>query len=301
MSKLFLRFILLCIITAPLSSIPSQQNTKPYLWVYWEHLNGSTTMPGYIALCRKTLHHHNAKSFNIVELDNTSVHHYLPELKALEAQYNLSSLCVAQRVDLYRVMLLHKYGGLYLDSDMIVMRNLSDITDKLKKYDYVGFGQYYYKGVSYNSYGAPQNWAMASRKKGILITQLLEDMLKIVKCLKTNHQSKTSSEVLKYHALGKTLLQSTLKKLLLQGYSYYHYTDEYDGTRDANKKSISMDRIFSQDFIVYKHPEKLLFVTLYNWYISKMQDLKIISEDALLQQDSNFSRLIKQSLGVETL
>ena len=280
--------------------------TCPYLWVYWEMLNGTTTMPAYISLCRKTLLKHCNTSFNIVELNEKNIHHYLPELKSIEIELNLDRLSIAQKVDLYRVLLLHKYGGIYIDSDMIVMKNLQEITNRLRDYDYVGFGQYNHAKLSYNSYGAPQNWIMASRKKGILITKLLENMINILKV--TNRQNTemvqplitpTKSQMLLYHSLGKYLIKSTLQSFSRVNYHYYHYSADYDGTRDVLGEIVSMNRIFSPEKINYKDPKKFLVVALYNYYISRMPGRKNMSEQELLNEDTNFSTLVKQSLGLK--
>ena len=38
------------------------------------------------------------------------------------------------------MLLLYKYGGLYVDADTIVLRDPIEIIHKLQKYDFVGFG-----------------------------------------------------------------------------------------------------------------------------------------------------------------
>ncbi len=285
--------------------------TKPCLWVYWQNINGATTMPAHIALCRKTLHKHCDKSFNIMELDEKTIYNYLPELKKLELEFNLDRLQIAQKVDFYRAFLLQKHGGLYLDSDMIVMKDLKEVTDKLIDYDYVGFGQYNQNRITYNSYGAPQNWAMASRKEGILVTSLLENMLQTLRSTNNLDDKEyklklseigapTQEKNALYHAMGKCLLQATLKPLLEKGYSYYHYSTDIDGTRDIYGKYVTMADLFSAKRINYKDPKNFLVVTLYNYYISRTPTRKNMSEQELLNENTNFARFMKQSLELET-
>ena len=63
----------------------------------------------------------------------------------------MKDLIIAHKVDIYRIMLLKKYGGLYLDSDIIVLKDPIDIINKLECYDFVGFGCT--GTICFNSYG----------------------------------------------------------------------------------------------------------------------------------------------------
>lgn len=266
----------------PSNTLPTQQR-KPYLWVYWEDING-TKMPGYISLCRKTLYKHCNTSFTIVELDEKNIYKYLPELKIIEQKINFNDLKIAQKVDYYRVMLLCKYGGLYIDSDMIVMKDLYEIIEKLEAFDFVGFSRYSLDKEYHITYGKPQNWIMASRSQGTLVTKLLESMNQILESR------------LRYHDLGKYLLATTLKALIEGGYKYYHYSDDIDGTKDFYGRFVSMSRIFSSTPIKYKNPQNILFIAMSNYHISNMYNIKQLTEAQLLKGPSNFAFFIQESL-----
>ena len=54
------------------------------------------------------------------------------EVVEKKKKYKLDRLIIQQKVDYYRVLLLNKYGGLYLDADTIVMKNPIEIVNKLK-------------------------------------------------------------------------------------------------------------------------------------------------------------------------
>ena len=179
--------------SSPANTYQERYQQKPYLWVYWENCNGRTT-PGYISLCRKTMIKHCSSSFTIVELDNNNIYDYLPEMRDLEQKYDLSGLWVAQRSDIYRLLLLYKFGGLYLDAGTIVMRNLKEIADKLCQYDYIGFGDY--NQEERFRYGNPENWIMASRPQGVFITHALKALEEVLPHASAAH----------YHCLGRSLL-----------------------------------------------------------------------------------------------
>ncbi len=274
-------------ITSPLFSSTEEHKEKPYLWVYWENLKGKT-MPGYIALCRKTLLKQCHDSFNIVELNEKNIYNYLPNLKKMENNLIINQLCIAQKVDFYRVCLLHEYGGMYIDADMIIMKDLKEITDKLNDYDYVGFGEYEMgKAKSGNSYGAPQNWAMASRPKGIFITALLEKIME--RLLNRFH----------YEFIGKELMRPVITELIKNGYQYYHYPSAIDGTRDVNDTFVSPIKIFSYQVFQYSTVNPPLFIFLTNNELKKYGNNYIkLPESTLLNSGINFALLVKKSLGL---
>ena len=257
----------------------SETNTKPKLWVYWED-KPETKMPAYIKLCLKSMEKHCKNSFDVIKLDEKSIYDYLPELH--HTKYNLSNLLIAQKVDYYRVLLLAKYGGLYLDADVLVLKDPIEIIDKLKEYDYVGFGC---TGEICNyGYGKPSNAIMASRKNGKLIQKV---KLNIETKLKNN-------KVFDYFDLGKLVIWEELDKLIeKENYKYYHYSNDFDGTRDINGQWVNTPILFSSEELIYKTPSEMLFVVMYN---SGMDDIKKLSENDLLKSNLNISKFFKQSL-----
>lgn len=55
----------------------------------------------------------------------------------------------------FKVNLLNENGGTWIDSDLVMMKNLEDIINPLNKYDFVGYGKYY---------GSPDDTFMSCRK-----------------------------------------------------------------------------------------------------------------------------------------
>ena len=66
-----------------------------------------------VGLLKQQIEHYKIK------LDEKNIYDYLPELK--NKNFNFSNLYIAQKVDYYRIFLLYKYGGLYLDADTLVL------------------------------------------------------------------------------------------------------------------------------------------------------------------------------------
>jgi hypothetical protein len=223
----------------------------PILWLYWEG-----EMPEYIKMCKETIYKHCSESFIIMFLNDKNIYNYLPELK--EKQIDFSNLKIAQKVDYYRILLLYKYGGLYMDMDILVMKDLSEIMDKLKKYDFVGFGC---TGARCKyGYGKPSNWLLASRKQTILMRNILDSYEKKLRNINLNKIKNIG-----YFDFGKNIIWEELDKLIKNGYKYYHYPNTFDGTRDKNGYWVTMGRLFSDErdeLIEYDYPDDLLVVVL---------------------------------------
>jgi len=250
-------------------------NEKPYLWLFWEGYE-----PEYIKLCYETVIKQCSDSFNIVKLNDTNIHDYLPDIK----NYDLSKLIIQHKVDIYRIMLLYKYGGIYLDADIVVLKDLTPIIDKLKKHDFVGFGCTGIPCTKY--YGYPSNWILASRKGTKLMKNVLDHQL-----------TKLKEDKLEYHDIGKMVIWNELEKLMKNDkYEYYHFNPKYDGSRDKHGSWITTDIVFSNEKIEYEDEDNMLVYVFYNSNIDN--NLKKLTREELLAKDWNYTRFIKKSLNI---
>jgi len=251
-------------------------NKKPYLWQYWDG-----PLPAYIKLSMKSVDF-NAPSFDIVRLNKYNVYDYLPEL--IEYKDKFDELMIQQKVDIIRIMLLYKYGGLYLDADVIVLKDPIDIINKLKKYDFVGLG------CSGNIcmepiYGKPSNWILASRPNSFLMANVLKTQLELIK----------NNIKFEFNAFGKTIIWSELDNLIKNhSYEYYQYPINSDGSRDKYGNWISSNILFSNQVIEYENENNMTFVVYYNSLLS--DNIKNMSESELLSKDWNITRFLKKSL-----
>ena len=260
----------------PTKTNVTKQKTKPYVWLYWENKYGYT--PAYIELCYKTVLVKCSDSFEIVRLNEKTVYDYLPEL--ITYKKDIDKLIIAQKVDIYRVALLYKYGGLYIDSDTIVLRNPIEIIDKLKDNDYVGFGCT--GDICTIGYGKPSNGIMASRQYSILMKNVLNKLLKKIK----------EKDSFDYFDLGKYVIWDSISDL--PNYKYYHYPNKFDGTRDKYGMWIINEIIFSDIPIEYDNENEMIFFTMYNSQLTK--EFKTMSELELLSNNWNFVKFLKKGL-----
>ena len=265
------------------------KDKHPYLWLYWDNVDDTKPTPAYIQLCYDTVVKNCSQSFEIVRLNKDSIKNYLPELKDYEKY--LENLIIAHKVDFYRILLLHKYGGIYMDSDVIVLKDPIEIIKKLYDNEFVGFGCT--GNICNYGYGKPSNWILAARPNSILMKNVLDNLIKRLEYL----YEKKGHNNIHYHELGKLIIWMELDKLIKNHkYTYFHYPNKIDGTRDKNGNWIYNNSFFSNENIDYEEPEKMLFIILYNSEISN--NIKNMSKDDLLNLDCNYTDFIKKALKI---
>ena len=256
------------------------EKEKPFLWQYWDTPDGKK-IPAYIELCFETVNKNCSDSFNIIRLNKSNISNYIPEIKKYKPK--LDKLIIAHKVDIYRIFLLHKFGGLYMDADVICLRDPIEVIHKLEEYDFVGFGCTGEKCKF--GYGFPSNWIMASKKNGILMTRSLSAIKEKIGL----------DERINYHDLGKVILWNEIKKIQNeQNYTYFHYPNRYDGSRDIDGKWINSDIVFSNQKIKYDDNEDMLFFVFYN--SDTKNYIKNMSKCELLNKNWNYSKYMKKAL-----
>jgi hypothetical protein len=116
----------------PLASLPERSRTadtdkdKPLpVWMYWEG-----ERPEWIRSCEQTVTAHAADVRILAPED-------FDRLRDRDRDIDLARLHVVQRADYIRAFLLARYGGLWVDSDCIVMRSLAPVMDIVKSCEFV--------------------------------------------------------------------------------------------------------------------------------------------------------------------
>lgn len=261
---------------------------KPYLWMYWEDKVPGVKKPSYLDLCIKTVYKHCSKDFNIKLLNEKTINRYLPNLRPdLHRKLGLN-----QRTDYYRVMLLYKYGGVWLDVDTIVIKSLKPMMKKLKTYDYIGFGCHGEKKCIKTKWGFPNpaNWVMIARKgsKLMQLTKLYQD--KILDNLGTNHSKN-------YFELGRNVLWKAIAYLRKTdpNWKYYHYPSN---CLERNSKGIKLINELSLSDLPIDPvcKDKYIFVPIYNTAPGFPQWFKDMSETEILKGKMLISKFFRLSL-----
>lgn len=230
--------------------------TPRNVFTYWENKGDRTEPYGHIKLCFETMKKHYDK-YNFVILTPETIKQYIPNIRT-----DLNDLLIAQKVDYYRVALLYIYGGIWIDADTIVLKNLDEVFDKLDNgYEFTGFGCTGKK--CFNGYPSPSNGVMGSRKNGKLMGCCLKKLDKILDSNNKKH---------KYFDLGKKVIWECMDDL--KPYDYYHFPSEYDGSRDIDGYWIHTPNHLSKEPTKLLNENKALFIFLANYEIMNDDDNK---------------------------
>ena len=104
------------------------------IWMYWEDAPGKRK-PDYLKLCFETIVKNKGNN-EIIVVTPENVKDFLPDISPRIFKIRK----IAHRADYIRGRLLHKYGGIWLDSDVIILKPL-DLSAYLVENDFVGYGK----------------------------------------------------------------------------------------------------------------------------------------------------------------
>lgn len=265
---------------------------KPYLWIYWDDISAR---PGYIQLCIDTIYK-NSYDFNLFFLNKNNIVDYLPEIKLYEKYFE--DLLLAQKVDIYRIWLMYKYGGLYIDTDTILLKSPIKLYKLLEKYDYIGYGCTGNICFPKDAYGYPSNGIIFSRPNTLLMKNILN---KCLDKIKTNYKKYDYKDKKSYYDLGKLIIWDEIShlsestKLNNKKYKYYHIDKEI-GIRDENGIWVTPQRMFSREKYKFYGESGLVMIPLYN---NMMEEYKKYNVKEILDLDYNITYYFKQALDLE--
>jgi hypothetical protein len=169
------------------------------IWSYWETRAGSYR-PKYLDLCEDTWRRHCGDDFEIIRLSPENVLEYAPHVINEWRRIPLLS----QKADYLRAAVLYQQGGIWLDNDTIVLRNLKEMTDRLEASgsDFIGCGR---------TGNRPSSGVFGAKRGSILVGNWLRSMETLLK---------SRSESLKFG--WSELVYGTLWPLT-RTYAYHQY------------------------------------------------------------------------------
>jgi len=154
------------------------------VWLYWEG-----EKPGWISCCEETVRAHAQNVHHLSSAD-------FENLRCSDRDIDLSRLCVAHRADFVRSFLLYRYGGLWIDADCLVMRDLEFVLGKLERCEFIGFRE---------RQGHVANNFMAARPNSAITAEYYRCVCDILR----------SGQTLAWTTIGSTALTPVLSKLTI--------------------------------------------------------------------------------------
>jgi mannosyltransferase OCH1-like enzyme len=158
------------------------------LWAYWEMPPGVRELPPHIAICRRIMKR-KAVGYTLNVVTPENAHRYLPDLPKRLMRIALAprgrideyfrrrkrrAAAIPLRADYIRAFLLERYGGLYIDSDAVIIGDLMPIFDEIENAGFVivrreTFGR---DNVSVSFYGSAAHGPIISEYSNALRARL---------------------------------------------------------------------------------------------------------------------------------
>lgn len=151
------------------------------VWLYWEG-----ELPQWIEQCRNTVFAH-APKVQLIGAESFKA------IRDCDKDINLDSLCIAHRADFIRSYLLAKYGGLWVDSDCVVIHSLLPLLQLAQESDFIGYRE---RG------GYVSNNFMAAKQNSKIANAYYKCVCAILR----------SGEKIEWLTLGSTALRATIKQ-----------------------------------------------------------------------------------------
>ena len=181
------------------SSRKAYHHTK-IIFSFWEPQN---KIPGYLSLCIKTWKHF-LPDYQIKILDYSTLKSYLGD--ELYSNIICKNMPLSMQADAIRVALLKKYGGLWMDTDSIIING--SFTKEFEKYELAMIGEernkFQYMGFIF-----------ASQNSSILNNWLnrVVDKVKIYKTILNRNKNKLTDKMKKFDYLGNSIIDPLLKNI----------------------------------------------------------------------------------------
>jgi len=263
---------------------------KKTVWIYWENLHKNKPEPAYVTLSRLTMLENLTEcNLNIVTPDN--LEKYLPGINSLigkievdikgrvdrfTRKYTKNRKNLAVKCDIIRAFLLHRYGGIYIDSDSIVFDDLSAYFDQLEEKEFI-IARRNSHGKNHCSVGF-----YGSQPYSKVITHYVQEI---------TNKLKNSSEV-SYNDLGAAMLTPIVDKHIetvgiLPESEIQPITFE-DAQEVFIDKSIPLEQVF---------PESQKVFMLFNGPFAN--ELKNTSIEELYSSDYFISRVFRKAITAE--
>jgi len=172
-----------------------------HIWLYWDNPPGKTEAPAYIQLCLETIRMHCGQDFEINIVTTENVKQFLPNIP--EIFFSIAQ--INNKSNFLRYMLLQEYGGIWLDSDLILFKSLKPLLDLLRDgIDLVATASPTLPP------GQPECGFLLSKKNGSIIT-------KATSLIQYSFHIRPRGHVFKWGSLGPGIIRQAVK-----GQKYHH-------------------------------------------------------------------------------
>ncbi|WP_151731065.1 capsular polysaccharide synthesis protein [Acinetobacter junii] len=148
--------------------VNNTQNTVPkIIWLYWDNKE----LPKIVQICIESIRKH-CLGYKINVLTPETLDNYI-DLPPIVADVEPANIA-----DLIRLMLLEKYGGIWMDASIFLTESLNWILDKMDTQD--AFLFYSDECTTNNQNPISENWLIVAPEKSAFIQAWLEEYKKCI-------------------------------------------------------------------------------------------------------------------------
>lgn len=277
-------------------------DNKILIFTFWEP---SRKLPGYLQLCINTWKK-NIPNYHIIILDYSKLHKYLNS--SIISKILCKKMSLPIQADAIRVAILEKYGGIWMDIDIIIINN--NFMKNIFGYDLAFFGNPQEK--------IPSNAFIYAKKNSRILKEWLKHIIKRVSVYKKlitkkRKDSAKLSYLFKWNYLGNGIINQLLKtskqkKFIIFNWfkmyalperNIFHISDTMIGDKNIiTKRFNAYNKLYfypgDPQKIIKKNPE-IIFLH-HSWTNKKY---KYMSKKEFLKQNIMLSSLLKKILGKE--
>jgi hypothetical protein len=146
------------------------------IWIYWH--NGWENAPLISKLCLQSWINQNP-NYLIIPLDNKQLIKFI-DLKNFKLQY-LEDIDIVSLSDIIRIALLQQYGGVWVDSTVLCLRNIENLL-----VDYYEYGFFAYD--SHAPHVPISSWFLYAEQKSLVVEKWMEGIINYWKNRKIKDQ-----------------------------------------------------------------------------------------------------------------
>lgn len=240
--------------------------------MYWQNKPGYSHPP-YLELALETIKRNSGK-YEVLVLDEKSVEEYIEIPKSVKRLKHL-----AHKADYIRFQLLYNYGGIWLDSDMILLRNIEDAVEPyIQKYDFISCGIEHLK---------PSIWFMASQKGCKMLKEQLDGVDEVLRA-EIRRNLPFIKIKLRWGQVGYEILWDITGK-----YDYYcHEFKMFAPTIWSEWETFNRTDVDVDDYLSHNP----FGVTLYNNFMFKTY--KDLTREKILEGNTLLSKLFRRALNI---
>lgn len=138
------------------------------IWMYWQG-----NLPALVARCIAVIQEKHP-DYHVYVLNDDNIAEFCDE-----EYYNFQGITSQQRADLIRLNLLYKFGGIWLDASIILLRDLNWIGSLMQEANAEFFSYYRDNNTTIKQYPILENWLMASVQGNSFIKAWLDELIRV--------------------------------------------------------------------------------------------------------------------------